>query len=274
MTATGQKSAANNAWRITGASMLGSYHKRDGRPNQDAVAWTPQGGSGARIVAAVSDGHGAAIHFRSERGARFAVDRAIEVLAWHIDDDDPAADALPDAVVGAWREAVMADIAADPVRASGARPGALLAPYGATLIGIAANEAELSVVQIGDGDLLFIYADGRVERPLASDEGLIGEQTYSLCMDDADAYVRVASIWRDAAGEWPVAALLATDGVSKSFRGEQAFRDAARQLVAQAQKDWAGFQAELPNWLSAISEHGSGDDASLCLALCAPHQND
>jgi serine/threonine protein phosphatase PrpC len=256
-------------WRVTGASALGSYHARDGRPNQDAVAWTPPEGSGARVVAAVSDGHGASIHFRSERGARIAVERAVALLSSHIDEDDPPEEALPGAMVGAWREAVHADLLADPLSVRGARPGAALAPYGTTLIGIAAAAAELTLFQIGDGDLLLVYPDGRVVRPLAPDTGLVGEQTYSLCMDDAEHHVRTASFWRNGHGDWPLAVMLSSDGVSKSFRDDAAFQDAARQLAAQAMHDWPAFQAELHHWLSAISRHGSGDDATLCLALLA-----
>lgn len=257
-------------WLVTGASVLGDFHAREGRPNQDAVGFAPQDGSGARIVAAVSDGHGAAAHFRADRGACFAVERALEVLAWHIDDHDPEEDVLPGAVIGAWRDAVLKDMRADPLEAGG-RPGAALAPYGATLIAIAATAEELTVFQIGDGDLLLLYADGRVARPLASDDDLIGEQTYSLCMDDAETRVRTASFWRTAGGDWPFAVMLSTDGVSKSFRDEAAFQDAARQLAAQARHDWAALQTELPHWLAALTRHGSGDDATLCLAFSTTH---
>jgi hypothetical protein len=254
---------------VSGASALGSYHARDGRPNQDAFAWSPPGGSGTRIVAAVADGHGASVHFRSDRGARFAVERAVDVLGRHIDADDPPEEALPGTMVAAWRNAVHADLRTDPLSVHGGRPGATLAPYGTTLIGMAATAAELTLFQIGDGDLLLVYPDGRVTQPFSPDDGLVGEQTYSLCMDDAEAYARTASFWRNGHGDWPLAVILSSDGVSKSFRGDEAFRDAARQLAAQAAGDWPVFQAELHQWLAAISHHGSGDDATLCLALAA-----
>lgn len=260
-------------WRVAGATTLGDYHARERRLNQDAILWAPADGTGARIVAAVSDGHGAALHFRSDRGARIAVERAVEVLAWHMDDDDPGEEALPGALVAAWRAAVVEDMRADPADRSGERPGALLAPYGATLVAAAATASELMLLQIGDGDLLLIYpganssVSGRVVRPFAPDPGLIGEQTYSLCMDDAEGHVRTASLWRDEGGDWPLAIVMATDGVSKSFRDDAAFHDALRQLVGQAAGDWNGFEAELADWLAAISHRGSGDDASLCLAL-------
>ncbi len=258
-------SGTSHAWRVAGASVLGDFHAREGRINQDAVGWVPNDGAGGRIVAAVSDGHGASVHFRSDRGARFAVEQALDILAWHMDDDDPGVEALPAATVAGWRDAVLADMAADPLDRSGTRPGATLAPYGATLLAVAANDAEMTLLQIGDGDMLLLYADGRVVRPMVADADLVGEQTYSLCMDDAETRVKIASLWRTS--DWPMAVLLATDGVSKSFRDEAAFQDAARQLAQHARDDWAAFAAELPDWLSAISHHGSGDDASLCLAL-------
>lgn len=253
------------AWRVAGASVLGDFHAREGRINQDAIGWIPEDGAGGRIVAAVSDGHGASVHFRSDRGARLAVEQALDILAWHMDDDDPGLDALPAATVAGWRDAVLGDMAADPLQRDGARPGATLAPYGATLLAVAANDAEMTLLQIGDGDMLLIYADGRVVRPMVADADLVGEQTYSLCMDNAETRVKTASLWRD--GDWPMAVLIATDGVSKSFRDEAAFQDAARQLASHARDDWNAFAAELAEWLSAISHHGSGDDASLCLAL-------
>lgn len=258
---------APQLWRVTGASALGSAHSRDGRVNQDAIAWTPADGFGPRIVVAVSDGHGAAPHFRSDRGSRIAVERALDVLAWHIDDDDPEETALPQALIGAWREGVAQDMRADPIDAPAAQPGAALSAYGATLVAVAANDAALTAVQIGDGDLLLVYPDGRVVRPMADDSGLVGEETYSLCLDDAETWVRTASFWRSERGNWPVAAILSSDGVSKSFRDEDSFRAAARQLAERGQADWAGLKAELPGWLAAVSHHGSGDDASLCLAL-------
>lgn len=255
-----------SGWLVTGATTLGDFHAREGRINQDAIGWTPREGSGPRIVAAISDGHGAAPHFRSDRGARFAVDRAVAILTRQVDEADLRPEILPDTIVAAWRGAVAADMRADPLDRDGARPGAALAPYGATLIAAAATGDELTLIQIGDGDMLLVYPGGGVVRPLAADLGLVGEQTYSLCMDEAAARVRMASLWRDG-GNWPMAILLATDGVSKSFRDEDAFLDAARHLAARGASDWAALAGELPDWLAAISHHGSGDDASLCLAL-------
>ena len=268
-------SGRGGQWLIGGASVRGSAHVRNDRPNQDSIAWSPSGGLGGRIVGAVSDGHGAALHFRSEVGSRLAVERAVEILAWHLDEGEPddCEGALAGEILTAWRRAVDEHVGAYPLRdemvASAAHP------YGATLIAIATDDGVLTMIQIGDGDLLLGYPDGRVERPLHADAGLIGEQTYSLCQSDAETRFRVASLWRGDGRDWPDFALLATDGVSKSFRDEDAFVAAVSRFRTLAGRDWAGTLEVLPDWLAEVSAKGSGDDSTICIALRrgagAPH---
>lgn len=258
----------SSGWRIGGASVRGAAHIRTGWPNQDAVAWSPPDGAGARVVAAVSDGHGAAAHFRSGEGARIAVDTAVDLLAWHLDDGEEDEGALGGAILSGWRKAVERHLANNPYDTT--QTGSHLSPYGATLLTLAANEDVIAMVQIGDGDLMLGYPDGRIERPLRSDEGLVGEQTYSLCLDDAERHFRVASLWKGDESNWPDFALLASDGVSKSFRDEAAFHDAVRQLRTLAANQWGETLAALPKWLSDVSSNGSGDDSTICIVIRAP----
>jgi hypothetical protein len=255
-------------WQVGGASVRGAAHVRTGRPNQDALAWSPTAGQGERIAVAVSDGHGAPRHFRSGEGAALAVAAAVELLGWHLDDrdaDDPTQPALPAAILGHWRQAVAAHLAEHPLD----RPAAdALEPYGATLVSLAAAGDVLTALQIGDGDLLLGYPDGRLQRPFADDEGLVGEQTYSLCLPHAERRFRQATIWRDAdAGAWPDFALLASDGVAKSFRDDAAFLAAMGELRRLAATDWPRFDAALGGWLDQVSAAGSGDDSTLAIAV-------
>jgi len=253
---------------IGGASVRGAAHVRTGRPNQDAVKWSPPCGPGSRVVVAVSDGHGADAHFRSADGARLAVDQAVDLFAWHLDEseNDEAEGGLAGEVARAWRKAVEADLSANPYPTQ-QRPGAgpRLAPYGATLLTLGANDSVMTMLQIGDGDLLLGYADGSLERPLRSDESLIGEETYSLCQDDAETRFRVASLWRESSKRWPDFAMLASDGVSKSFRDDSTFEDAIGRLRVLAATEWDAMIEALPDWLADVSAKGSGDDSSLCI---------
>lgn len=263
-------------WTIGGASVRGAAHVRAGKGNEDAVAWHPGGGTGARVVGAVSDGHGARAHFRSGTGSRLAVEQAVARLVRHLDDQDAdeVGSALAGDILRGWRRAVDADVAARPYTGeeSGFLTGPRLGPYGATLLTFAAEEDVITILQIGDGDLMLGYPDGRVVRALRSDAGLVGEETYSLCQEDAETRFKVTSLWRGEDADWPDFALLATDGVAKSYRDDAVFADAVARLRDFAREDWPGLLSNLPGWLEELSGQGSGDDATLCIALRNPSQ--
>lgn len=258
-------------WKIAGASVRGAAHCRSGLPNQDAVRFLPDTGAGARIVAAVSDGHGSAPHFRSSTGARFATQGATDILAWHLDtqEDDEIEGALVGEIISHWQTSVIADLQANPIsEEDNIYPGrSAYTPYGATLITVAADENIAILLQIGDGDLLLGYADGSIERPLRDDEGLHGEETYSLCQDDAGQYFRVATMWNQGDHHWPDFIILATDGVAKSFRDNDGFEEAIKHLRTLAHDNWDETIEALPSWLEEVSRNGSGDDSTICIAI-------
>jgi serine/threonine protein phosphatase PrpC len=67
-------------WRCIGKSIQGASHLRSVLPNQDAIKAYPESGVGPPVILAVSDGHGSAKSFRSDKGSCFAVETAIEVI--------------------------------------------------------------------------------------------------------------------------------------------------------------------------------------------------
>ncbi len=108
-------------WRCIGESVKGASHVRSGLPNQDAIRWFPESGIGLPLILAVSDGHGSAKSFRSDRGSRFAVETAIKViqeffLSSQSSDinfsalKDAAQRLLPPRLVNEWRKAVNKDL--------------------------------------------------------------------------------------------------------------------------------------------------------------------
>lgn len=257
---------AEPAWRVGGASVRGASHIRNGAPNEDA--WLCQPASPGRpLTAAVADGHGAAVHFRSRQGAEIAVRAAAAVLDAQIDDADGGE--LAGAALARWRSEVRAHMAAHPYADAERRLAEPppLSPYGATLIAAGLNDGVLALLQIGDGDLILGYPDGRLERPLPPGPALAGELTFSLCQEDALSSFRSATLWRDADGAWPDFVFMATDGVSKSFRSDDAFEAEIARLRVAARADWNDFLGQLPGWLSNVSNNGSGDDATLCVAV-------
>lgn len=253
-------------WRIGGGSVRGPTHERSGKPNQDAILWQPGAGLGSRVVGAVADGHGAAPHFRSDVGSRLAVEAVTELLAWDLDDGEITDfdHSIAAEIVQAWRMRVDAHLAETPLE-DGVAPS--YTPYGSTLLAVGANETQMLVLQIGDGDLLIGYPDGDLVQPLDSDFGLVGEQTYSLCMADAPERFRLACFRSGDGRPLPSFFMLSTDGVSKSFRDDGAFEGAIAALRDLATENWERTLGALPGWLNDVTTRGSGDDATLCLAV-------
>ena len=112
------------------------------------------------------------------------------------------------------------------------------------------------------------FSGSTIAAPIPPDSGLRGEETYSLCLPDAVARFRSAHVWRGDAG-WPDFICATTDGIAKSFHSDTGFVEAIGQLRRNALADWAGLVEALPDWLSELSEHGSGDDATIIIALDA-----
>ncbi|MEM7568564.1 MAG: PP2C family serine/threonine-protein phosphatase [Pseudomonadota bacterium] len=253
-------------WQGGGASVRGTSHRRTDKPNQDAFACRPEGGAAQRMLLAVSDGHGSAPSFRSDVGAKLAVESALDVLDWFFDDADifEATTRMAQDIVSAWRQKVDAHKSANPLP-SGQDTRSYL-PYGATLI-CAGVTAELFIaVQIGDGDLLLGYGDGRIEKPIPDDDGLVGEQTYSLCLDDAAQAARYYILERDGHTAWPDFIFLSTDGIAKSFATDDDYRSVGDSYRSIAHTDFAAAIEGAPAWLEDVTAKGSGDDVTMCFA--------
>ena len=259
--------ADRDFWNVGGASVIGAAHVRHQKPNQDAIGWSPGAGRGMRFSAAVSDGHGASPYFRADIGSVLAVEAAINALDWFFDDPQSELNiqvSLPEGIVAGWRVAIDQHLREHPLPA--AYSGDRWTPYGATVVAAGSNADLLIICQIGDGDVLLGWPDGSLTRPLSNDAGLVGDQTYSLCMADATAYARVA-VLRRADGNWPDFVLLATDGISKSFADETSFRVVGERYRTLARNDFQATLDAMPTWLEEVSRNGSGDDASLFLAV-------
>ena len=255
-----------SSWRIGGGSVRGPSHERTGKPNQDAILWQPSAGEGSRIVGAVADGHGAAPHFRSDVGSKLAVEAVTELIAWDLDDGEITDfdHSITAEIVQAWRMRVDAHLAAAPFDPPAP---ASYTPYGATLLASARTKPRCWCFRSATATSCFGYADGALVRPLDADEGLVGEQTYSLCMPDATERFRLSCFRSGDGRPLPSFIMLSTDGVSKSFRDDGAFEEAIASLRDLATENWDRTLAALPGWLSDVTSRGSGDDATLCLAV-------
>lgn len=253
-------------WTVGGASVRGAAHARKDIPNQDAFACRPRGRLAARALLAVSDGHGSAPSFRSDIGSKLAVEAALDVLDWFFDDADvfDANIRMAQDIVTAWRQKVDVHKRANPLPPD-VSAGSYL-PYGATLICAGVTQELFIAVQIGDGDLLLGYPDGHIEKPIPDDPGLVGEQTYSLCLDDAAQAARFYILERASAPHWPDFIYLSTDGIAKSYATDKDYLAVGDSYRSIARDDFAAAVAGAQGWLEDVTRKGSGDDVTMCFA--------
>lgn len=267
-----------SGWQAVTATERGAAHRAAGIPNQDAVATTPLKNGG--IAVAVADGHGHSRHFRSARGARLAVSIACQAardlatrpdgLPRHGQEEEVLRRVLVPGIVARWREAVLADVAAEPFTGpqNAVRRGDDAAiPYGTTLLLAIGQRRRLLLAQIGDGDIVGIGPDGTALLPVPDDPLLDGRHTTSLCSPRAAGSFRVAAA--GLAGTPLLGVLLATDGYGNA-QAAQAWEamvsaDLARLIPARP-ASW--LASRLPEWAGrCASLDGSADDTTLALLL-------
>jgi hypothetical protein len=267
--------------------MCGSAsHRRSGLPNQDALGWMPEDGTGPPLLLAVADGHGSHRYIRSQHGARLAVETAREVagrffpelaaLDWpelqqRIERDVPAE------IGRRWVERVREHIAEQPVSAEElaaleAKAGAEvrsaiqaepLTAYGATLMAVAITDSFIAYLQLGDGDVVIISETGALARPLPDDPRLFANETTSLSSaKDREAFrVTVQPITSSP----PAVILACTDGYANSYPGVQdpigEFGFDLWKLIGS--HGLTRVKANLGRWLTETTDKGSGDDITL-----------
>jgi Protein phosphatase 2C len=242
--------------------------------NQDCHGWQvfPDG---TGIALAVADGHGSAAHPRSDTGAQLAVEaflRTAAGLGVSLEPDLPlkqakmrAEEYLPRNLAREWRERVEDDLAKNPVGEAERGLAATPVLYGTTLVGAMITGELVLGWQIGDGDLCLVTPEGQASTPLRRYLETLGDETDSLCSDDAQRLFHF--YWGPASAfEPPALIVLSTDGLSKSFVSFDGYLDFVRgvyqRIIHDGQERVGG---DMQGWLEQASSY-SGDDTTLVAA--------
>ncbi|HEY1134470.1 MAG TPA: protein phosphatase 2C domain-containing protein, partial [Nocardioides sp.] len=159
-----------------------------------------------------------------------------------------------------WRDAVADDVAAEPLDATA--PERPEIAYGTTVLAALATPDEVVLLQLGDGDVVRVTADGGSDRPLPVDPDLAGRVTTSLCQPDPLASLRIVVLdAADVALVW-----LGTDGFGVGrVDGEDWWRPVGAQLLAHVHA--AGIDdvaRRLPGWITEPADVG-GDDVTVAV---------
>lgn len=266
-------------WRTLTASVRGAAHERSGRPNQDALR-VARFDAGRALLVALADGHGSAKSFRSQCGAHLAVSTAYWAFRHLFDSARPpsvkhwAEDRLPLGLVRCWQARVgrlLQHHPVTPIELDGLDTAARqqldahpLVAYGSTLLTVVVTPGFILYLQLGDGDILTVSAEGEVERPFSRDPRLLANETTSPCSPQAWNEVRVRV--QTLAGAPPALILAATDGYANAYRDEASFQQVALDYWSLLRDEGeAAVKPYLDEWLNEASRQGSGDDISLGL---------
>lgn len=277
---------STKTWKSFGSSVIGATHADYGKPNQDAffhrhvidAAGMPQS------IAAVSDGHGGARYIRSDKGARFAVENICETVLSNAPILKQVDGKLTDKVVSQitanfyrkWAACVDADIQKNPFTKKELTSLRELfgedfcktlledgkVAYGSTVLLAATYDDMILTMQLGDGNILFLYEDGTVKNMTADCHFAMADETLSLG-DFQNEYMRHNVFTNE---DLPVLITLSTDGVVKSFENKEEFMKMPcilHNLLANKGIDKA--KIELEEFLSVVTDKGAGDDVTMAV---------
>lgn len=285
-------SRRGGAWRTFAISVRGATHIKNDKPKQDAAGSrdpetiSEDDGERRFAWAIVADGHGGDDYFRSDRGARFAVEATeacFRVFLRNASSDfcetparrDDALRRLTAAILGLWNRKVEEDWEANPAqeeefarlsersRRKVFDDKRFRRAYGTTLIAVAVADDYWFAIQNGDGKCVAVDPEGAFKRPIPRSDKCFLNATTSLCDEDAGVNFRFF-----ASKKLPTAVFVGTDGVDDCFGSDERLDNFYRTILYSFSKarndgDFELARAELAEYLPRLSEKGSGDDASL-----------
>lgn len=272
-------------YRAFSRAQRGDRHVQAGVVCQDFALATDAAPSCSVIV--VADGHGGADYFRSDRGARFAVQAAAAALM-EFASEVPAAQlrdlaerrallrALFDGILSRWREAIAADLFDAPfaesqmehvsaeARAQYLAGESVERAYGTTLIAALVTDRYWLGLHQGDGRCIAVRTDGTCEQPIPWDARCEGNRTTSLCD------VNVLDEFRHCFSErLPAAVFLCTDGVDASYPDMDGVYGLCQALSSVYLSDGRpGLERVVAEYLPSLSRRGNGDDVTVAGLLC------
>jgi serine/threonine protein phosphatase PrpC len=190
-----------STWQVIGVAVQGVSHQKQGIPCQDALDYAvlPNGS----LLVALADGAGSAVH--ADRGARCAVDAALESLIAGLEEDpNQDGDALAELLRRAFHSA------RDSLEGLAGEEQQDLRDYATTLTCAAILPGRLAIGQLGDGAVVIGDLEGNYSTATRAQRGEYANETYFLSQEQALDRVEVQVIDR------PIQALAAmSDGLTR-----------------------------------------------------------
>ena len=265
---------------VIGCSVQGASHKRSETECQDSLKKIER--DDGTIIMAVADGHGSKSCPYSKTGSSIAVNVFCKVMESYLDSFAETPDMLltilnregdtkvAQTIDAEWKRRVLKvhsnNKRETPVDVDGEKlKDKVYAQYGTTLVGLIITPTFLFALQIGDGDISYVNAEG-ADLVLKTDK-ILGTETHSLCK--IDSWKRAVSIVRRVVleNDMPCLFMLSTDGFSNSYKDEAEFERTCVDYYAMIKEHGTdAVQQSLKQWLTETSEMGCGDDITVLMA--------
>lgn len=262
-------------WRLLRKVNRGGRHIEMGLPCQDNAAVKDLGWAKILVVA---DGHGNRRHYRSEIGSQTACEAAVDQISLMLESirrwdapTDAELNCLKKCIVSDWRErieqyALNHPLTAEEQTEADKHPNDWVhVAYGTTLLAAVVTETGWFGIQLGDGMMVSVGADGAYEWLMPQSSINDGNKTASLCMRDPLSDFRHVIV-----PGLPAGLILCSDGVEKAFpvegdkvisflhwlvqAGHQPDKDAADELIGRAAN-------------STANQSSVRDDVSIAMVL-------
>ncbi|MBE6111686.1 MAG: protein phosphatase 2C domain-containing protein [Peptococcaceae bacterium] len=270
---------------IYGVSVQGASHIRSGTVCQDSFKQLQL--SDDISILAVADGHGSSACPYSKTGSKIAVNVFCAIMQDLLNGfaDNPellltylnregeltvAQDIDTEWKRRVWK-AHIDNKREKPLKEDGETDkAAVYKQYGTTLLGMLITSQYMFAFQLGDGDMVYVDADG-VQSIIEGDK-ILGIETHSLCK--LDAWKKSISMirMREKTKEAHLF-MISTDGFSNSYRTQEEYFVSCKDYYSLIQQ--YGFDSVTENmkeWLKETSELGCGDDITLALVYFEPEE--
>lgn len=279
------------SWDLIVNSVIGNSHIRNGLPNQDSFGCKYLSENEDAVILTVSDGHGSANSFRSDIGSKIAVNVTInaftEIYKGFLENDTKISiikreieEKLPKEIIKIWRAEVDTHLLSNPIsddekkKLTDVKGKIALEKinenpyiiYGATLLAVLVTNTFIIYLQLGDGDIIEVYNDNEIRRPIPKDERLIANETTSLCSKEAwkDIYI----CYQTMLDTQPDLIMLSTDGYLNSYTNENEFYKVSKDYLNIYKEEGIEFiKSNIEDWLNDVSKNGSGDDISAAIVF-------
>ena len=263
-------------------SEQGHNHIKVGKICQDASkTYTDE----AMSIIVVADGHGSDNYPRTDSGANFAVEAAVQSIqvfvntlndscdSFDLGDDNTQLQSLAKNILLNWHKLVDEDVANRPFTEGelelvstnykekylSGESSLVAKAYGTTLIAVCVTPEYWFGIHIGDGKCVVFDNEVDCFEPIPWDDACQANITTSLCDSDAIDEFRFYK-----SNSLPLAVFIGSDGIDDSYANDKELYNLYRSILhIFAEHGSERGKNEVHDFLPNLSKRGSGDDVSI-----------